>query len=183
MKYLITIVVMDRRIFFSEKEYCELFLKRLEMSKEVYKFSLYAFSIMFDHVHLLLETTDKLKLSKIVQYIKRHSSRDINNFLKLKFLKNSAIGQSRLSVSIKNDISMGMLNEVSFDYLKVAKEDFDIYKFKWQKSYNKKVILNKTYFLNAERYINNNHIKHELDFFKSYKWSGLNKEFHYLIDE
>jgi len=183
MKYLITIVVMNRRIFFSEKEYCELFLKRLEMSKKVYPFFLYAFSIMFDHVHILLETTDKLKLSKIIQYIKRHSSRDINNFLKLKFLKNSAIGQSRLSVSINKSVFLNMSNEVSFDYLRISKEDSDSYKFKWQKSYNKKVLVNKTYFLNAERYINNNHVKHEITFCKNYKWSGLHKKFHYLIDK
>jgi REP element-mobilizing transposase RayT len=198
-KYLVTIVGAERRTVFFNKEYCNLFLKRLEMSKEIYKYYLYAFSILPDHIHLFLEANNKDHLSKIIQYLKRHNSRDINNLFKLELInkycknnefytnykihKNRAISQSRLSALNNNVKSQEIIQDIHLNNEKIKEEIFNIHKFKWQKSYNKRVILNKTYFLNTKRYINNNHIKHEIDFFKIYKWSGLNKKFHSLIDK
>ena len=198
-KYLITIVTSNRKTFFQKDLLCKLFLKRLEISKNIYKYSLYSFSIISDHIHLLVEAKNKYHLSKIIQYLKRHSSREINNLFKLelinkycknhklyknyKMYKNSAISKSRLSALNDNVKSQEIIEDIHLNNEKIQNEIFNVYKFKWQKSYDKQVILNNKYFLNSKKYINNNHIKHEINFNKIYKWSGLNKEFHSLIDK
>jgi REP element-mobilizing transposase RayT len=89
-KYLITIVVKNRRPVFSCKKYCEIFLNRLMKVKENNPFLLYDFILMPDHAHLLLGAKHKYHLSKIIQALKRYSSRDLNNDFKSEMI-NSAI--------------------------------------------------------------------------------------------
>lgn len=56
-----------KKIYLSEYDYKK-FLEYVKTAKEKYKFHLYAYCLMGNHYHLLLETT-KPNLSKIMQYI------------------------------------------------------------------------------------------------------------------
>lgn len=56
-----------RKIFISKYDY-EKFLEYVKTAKEKYNFYLYAYCLMDNHYHLLIETT-KANLSKIMQYI------------------------------------------------------------------------------------------------------------------
>ncbi|MBU1924355.1 MAG: transposase [Candidatus Omnitrophica bacterium] len=56
-----------KRIFLNETDY-EKFLKYLKSAKEKFKFYLYAYCLMGNHYHLLLEIT-QANLSRIMQYI------------------------------------------------------------------------------------------------------------------
>lgn len=56
-----------KRIYLSEYDYCK-FLEYIREAKEKYKFYLYAYCLMANHYHLLLETT-QANISKIMHYI------------------------------------------------------------------------------------------------------------------
>ena len=56
-----------KKIFISEHDFNK-FLEYLKQAQDKYKFYLYAYCLMSNHYHLLLETTDA-NLSKIMQYI------------------------------------------------------------------------------------------------------------------
>ena len=56
-----------KRIFLSETDY-EKFLDYLKTAKEKFKFYLYAYCLMTNHYHLLIETT-QANISRIMQYI------------------------------------------------------------------------------------------------------------------
>lgn len=65
---------------FRNKE-CRDVLKDVIMFYDNVKYDVLAFVIMPNHVHLLLRLIDRNKLGKIMQSIKRQSSREINNRL------------------------------------------------------------------------------------------------------
>ena len=56
-----------KKIYLSEYDYCK-FLEYLKEAKEKYKYYLYAYCLMTNHYHLLIETT-KSNISKIMHYI------------------------------------------------------------------------------------------------------------------
>lgn len=56
-----------KKIFISEYDF-EKFLEYIKLAKEKYKFYLYAYALMSNHYHLLLETSQP-NISKIMQYI------------------------------------------------------------------------------------------------------------------
>jgi len=83
--YFITINTQNRIKYFSESIFCEIFIANLRLAKIFYKFDLYAFVIMTDHAHLLLMPYKTEELSKIMQFLKRHTARDINYILGYEF--------------------------------------------------------------------------------------------------
>jgi REP element-mobilizing transposase RayT len=80
-EYFVTFNTQDRIKYFVETIFCEVFIACLRLSKIFYKYDLYAFVVLLEHAHLLLRPEEAKDLSKIMQFLKRHVSRQINYIL------------------------------------------------------------------------------------------------------
>ncbi|NQT50046.1 transposase, partial [Candidatus Kuenenbacteria bacterium] len=67
--------------FFEDELFCDLFIEELRLCKELKQFKLYAFSIMYDHLNLLLEPREKFNISQVIKSIKENFSRDANKIV------------------------------------------------------------------------------------------------------
>lgn len=70
--------IQDRIKYFDEPIFCEVFISSLRLSELFYKYDLYAFVVLNDHAHLLFYPHEVKDLSRIIQYLKRHITRNIN---------------------------------------------------------------------------------------------------------
>jgi putative transposase len=68
-RYHITTRINDRLNALEEKEVKELFLEVVKRAKEKYKFVIYNFCIMDNHVHYMMEPHQDTDLSIIIQWI------------------------------------------------------------------------------------------------------------------
>ena len=196
--YFITTNTQQRFSYFSEDLFCRLFIENLKICKRLKEFLLYGFIIIPDHVHLLLEPKGKFNISEIMQYLKRHISRDINYVLgannegEIRESNNEGeIRESRLqdgnyakfrNIIIFHDEQLKIIKN-EFD-VKYKDEKFNFPQFKWQQSFYDHVIRNEKDFYKHLNYIAANCIKHNLcEDEEKYKWSFLNPEFSDFIDE
>jgi len=90
--YFITANTIKRFPFFKEDLFCDLFIKNLQLGKNLKEFKLCAFTIVPDHAHLLLKPGEKFNISKVMQFLKRHFSRDANFILNQNIPRSSAAG-------------------------------------------------------------------------------------------
>jgi len=179
--YFVVIKTKNNLPYFREPIFCDLFVEEMRISKEIKNFKLYAFSIIYDHINLLIQPNDEYDVSKIMHFTKRHFSRDMN------FI----IGKEKLcDVNSVGDIRECRLQESSYLYLdnvikyhdkiiKKYKNQFNnkfisnsYPKFHWQKSFYDHVIRNETDFNNHFSYTIFNPDKHNLP--SDWKYSSLN---------
>ncbi len=77
--YFITCNIQDRIEYYREETFCDLWIEELRLTKEMKQFSLLAFCLNYDHFHLLIEPkNDIANYSKVMQFFKRHVSRNLN---------------------------------------------------------------------------------------------------------
>lgn len=76
--FAITTVTKDRYPYFREKIFCEVFIEQLRLCKKIRGFRLYGFCLMPDHLHIILQPKDGDTISKVMHYLKKHTSRNIN---------------------------------------------------------------------------------------------------------
>ena len=62
---------------------CRLFVRELFLAKILMGFKLLGYTINPNHVHLLIYPVGRYNISKIIQYIKRHFTRDYNYIMGL----------------------------------------------------------------------------------------------------
>ncbi|MFA6215846.1 MAG: transposase [Patescibacteria group bacterium] len=149
--YFVTIVVQNRFPFFKEEIFCELFIDDLKYCKNLKKFNLYGFVILFDHVHLLIRPGDKYNISQILHNLKRTSSLHINEMIKSSDTEGEDI-YPRLRCHWNGRL-----------------------KFQWQKSFFDRYIRNDNDFNYHLEYIRWNPQKHKIiNNFKDYKYSSGN---------
>jgi len=187
--YFITTVTYKRFPFFKEDLFCELFAENLRLCKKIKDFKLYAFTIILDHIHLLIKPGKNFNISQIMQFLKRHFSRDIN------FILNSnnegEIRESRLQGGDYENFSEIIkshdqkLKQIKNQFIsKYDNLQFDIPEFRWQQSFRDHVIRNEKDFLEHLNYIIFNCIKHGIyNDEMTYKWSGINPEFADFVDD
>ena len=75
--FLTTKTYLDTHFLVNEGA-CQVVIETLRIAKEIYGFELYSFIIMPDHLHLLIANKGEVSISRIMHYIKRNSSRNIN---------------------------------------------------------------------------------------------------------
>ncbi|MCA9386548.1 transposase [Candidatus Dojkabacteria bacterium] len=166
--YFITFCTKDRFPFFSPEEkhhktFCELFINELILAKTLKKFDLFAFTIMYDHVHLLIKPGDQFNISECVHVIKRHFARDVNILLKNKEI-NLPEGEDR-------DPRL-QINELILDNL--GNKSLRIFpKFQWQRSFHDHLIRNEKDFIKHYNYITNNYLKHSAVFNYPLDWKYM----------
>src|SRR4030042_2867328 len=76
--YYIVIKTKNNYPYFKEPIFCDLFIENLQICKQLKGFKLYAFSIIYDHVNLLIEPNNQFNVSKVIKSLKENVSRDIN---------------------------------------------------------------------------------------------------------
>ncbi|MFH1427792.1 MAG: transposase, partial [Patescibacteria group bacterium] len=101
--YFITTNTHKRFPFFEEDMLCQLFIANLRLGKILKNFKLFGFIIIPDHVHLMLKPEGKFNISKIMQFLKRHFSRDINFLFNIN--NEGEIRESRLQGGDYKDFS------------------------------------------------------------------------------
>ena len=75
------VTIRARYFDFTLNIYYRSVLRNLRESKKMFDLNLYSFIIMPNHVHLLMSLKQECNLSKIMHYLKRHSSRQMNGTL------------------------------------------------------------------------------------------------------
>lgn len=163
--YFTTTITYKRFPYFKENIFCKLFIEELLLSQKLKKFELYGYTILPDHIHLLIRPSKEYNISKIMQFIKRHFSRDAN-----------------FVITGEGDIRECRLRGGSYEFLqqklkchdqkvrkyhrqflqKYGNNQIQFPPFKWQKSFRDHIIRNEKDLHNHLLYIQDNHIKHEL---------------------
>jgi REP element-mobilizing transposase RayT len=131
--YFITTVTKDRYPYFENDLLCQLFIEELKLCKKSKGFKMYAFCILHDHIHLMVEPNDEYNISHIMKSLKENFSRDAN---KLILTNKNFLG---------GDTSTCRLQIRKFiEKYKIKHSNLNIQQFEWQKSY-------------FDHYIRNNH--------------------------
>jgi putative transposase len=82
--YFVTKVVHRRIPVFSlDEKYPLIVIENLKFYREKFGFLLYGFVIMSDHYHLVVDTVEKVSISKIKEDMNKHISREIIQELKI----------------------------------------------------------------------------------------------------
>ena len=76
--YFIVTKTFQNFPYFKEPIFCELFIEELKLCKELKKFKLYGFCVIYDHLNLLIHPNNEFNISKVMKSLKENVSRDIN---------------------------------------------------------------------------------------------------------
>ncbi|MBU1683013.1 hypothetical protein KJ742_03635 [Patescibacteria group bacterium] len=188
--YFVTSNTFNWHPYFKERIFCDLFVENLRLCKRLKGFYLYAWFLGYNHSYLLVRPGEEFGLSKVMQFLKRHISRNINIIMGYKTEPNitpeGAIGQSRLrgggyecfrQIIDEHDQKLKLLKfRFKTEYLN--RNPYP--KFKWEKSYHDHYIRNDDDFDNHWEYIKRNPEKHGLP--DDWPYMFLNDEYEDLID-
>jgi len=187
--YFITCDVANRRDFFKEDLFCDLWIEEMKLCKELKKFKLFAFCLNYEHFHWIIKPNNEVaNYSKIMQFLKRHFTRNSNivlgyNIQDIKTIEHDnmndnegEIGQYRLRCREKGKSWQIKMDEF---VLKTRKKfiqkygtNHDIAKFTWQRSFHDHIIRNRKDFINHWSYTMYNYAKHNLP--DDWQYTGLN---------
>ena len=162
--YFIVTKTYNNFPYFKESIFCELFIKDLKICKELKRFKLYGFCMIYDHLNLLIHPNNEFNISKIMQNIKRTVSLHINQTMS----GNLSEGDN-IYCRLQRDLLIKMHSQFIQKY---GKSQTKIPKFKWQKSYYDHMIRNSNDFVNHYNYTVYNFQKHDLS--RNWKYTSLN---------
>ncbi len=186
--YYIVIKTRNNYPYFKETIFCDSFIEDLRICKDLKAFKLYGFSIIYDHVNLLIAPGETYNISQILKSLKRNVSRNINIISGV----TGKFGAPRVGVPFVGDTSlcrlrMGDEGEYPFKLINELRDRFaSAYnqknpypKFRWQKSFYDHIIRFHENHLNDEKdwdyhcdYTVYNHLKHGLP--EDWKYTSLN---------
>ena len=172
--YFITSNTKDRYEYFNEDLLAKLLVEQIEHCRVFKKFICYGYKINPDHFHLLIMPT-KVNYSIIMQFIKRHFTRDCNyilgydeyNDIDRDIEKKYASQKASLLHHNKN------ITEIKEQFDNIYNKAHNIPLFKWQKSFHYHIIANENDLYNHIEYLKNQHIKHNL---KENKFCYINED-------
>lgn len=153
--YFITFNTYKKYPYFKENIFCDLFLDELELCKNMKRFDLYAFNILYNHVHLLIKPGPKYNYSQIIKLIKENTARDINYIITN---RHNAGDTSTCRLRLRENIKAYR----KIFIFKYGNNQCSIPQFKWQKSFHDYLIRNDRDFQNHYLYTVYNHQKHGL---------------------
>lgn len=168
--YFITTNTYERFPFFRATIFCELFIEELKVCKKVKDFELYAFCVLYDHIHLLLKPNEHENISKIMKFLKENFSRDANKII-VGNITEGDTAPCRLHIQ-------SVLKILSHQFLSFTQSHrFEIPEFKWQKSFHDHIIRNEKDFEYHWNYTSYNFDKHHEDGYPDdYQYTSLNYE-------
>ncbi len=195
--YFITTNVADRRPFFKQKLFCDLFIENLRLCKELKDFKLYGFVIIPCHVHMMIEPGKDYDISKIMKSLKENFSRNVNQIIKpphegettssrlregdndIWKLPNEMLSKINFNVAMEYEFQV---EEITRSFNEKFAQSNPYRKFQWQSSFRDHVIRDPDDFNRHLRYIWENAVKHKLvDRPEEWKYSSY-KNFRDIID-
>ncbi|NQT01037.1 MAG: transposase [Planctomycetes bacterium] len=179
--YFITVKTYNDYPYFKENFFCDLLIEEIKLSKKIKKFNLLAFCILYDHMHLLVQPGEEYNISKVMQFIKRHFTRNVNYIMgynnELDPLHEGDIGQCRLPKEGQDMIKEFIIKVKNYRNQFVQKHGINqtsIPKFRWQKSYYDHIIRNERDMEYHYEYTTYNFQKHNLP--DDWQYTSLNYE-------
>ena len=164
-EYFITTVTHDRHPYFANPILAELFVRDLWFAKELKEFDLFGYTVMPDHVHLLIQPKGKTDYSEIMRSVKTNFSRNANDIILNR--------GGRFPLRLEGDVTSHRLRDFQqychnvveplhqrFNAEYGANHGFP--PFRWQKSFLDHIIRNHDDYLNHIEYIFHNAVKHGL---------------------
>ena len=178
-EYFVTTVTHERHPYFANPILAELFVRDLWFAKELKQFELFGYTVMPDHVHLLIQPRGRANYSEIMRSIKTNFSRDANDIILNRVDRFSIppagdVAPRRLrDQTTSNTMTSHRLRRFQKHYSNVvipllkrfvAKYGLNhgIPPFKWQSSFRDHVIRDEEDYLNHLEYTYNNAVKHGL---------------------
>ena len=178
-EYFVTTVTHKRCPYFKEAVLAELFVRDLLFAKELKQFDLFGYTVMPDHVHLLIQPRGKFNYSQIMATIKRNVTRDINNIVKntplIRELNEGDDSNRRLRMNfekterdhphLRYDVYAShfmAIEQLRRDYNTMQSTARFFPTFRWQSSFLDHIIRDEDDYLNHLDYIHNNAVKHGL---------------------
>jgi REP element-mobilizing transposase RayT len=169
--YFVTAKTYHNYPYFRERIFCDLFVENLKLCRKMKGFLLYGWVLNYDHFHLLIQPSDEWDISKVMQFLKRNVSHNMNYVVGY---TEGANNYSRLQYH-------GLLNNFRYQFKQKFPDGHDFPKFEWQKSYYDHYIRNDTEFDNFLDYIEYNPEKHGMP--KDWAYSFINPAYEDMIDE
>ncbi len=187
--YFVTSYTLNRHPYFKESIFCDVFMENLGVCKKLKSFNLYGWVLLHNHFHLLIKPSDEFNISKIIQFLKRHVSRDINDIL---LPSESGISESRFQGGnnekcdqLINDhrkkIELFQLRYLQKYQNQKYQNQLKIPKFCWHESFHDHFIRNDLDFDEHWEYIAWNPVKHKM--LDGWPYVFTNPEYEDLIDE
>ena len=173
--YFITTNTHKWTKYFEESLFCDLFIENLKICKRIQGFQLFAFCLIYNHLHLLLQPNDRYNISKVMQSLKQNVSADIN---RVALPRVGGTPASRLRTIYRNKgIELDQYREKFQNKYKQKQRIFP--KFKWHGSFRDHIIRNEEDLEHHYYYTVNNYIKHGLP--KDWQYTSL--KYPKLIDQ
>jgi REP element-mobilizing transposase RayT len=183
--YFITAVTEGRRPFFRESIFADLFVVDLWFATKVKEFKLYGYTVVSNHVHLLIQPFGPTNISNVLGSLKRNVSRDIDDMIQGRPRSRKPGGDdsnrplpgsletTKASIeamrSAHPDLDPETLErhfqlilDLRAKYLRESRSEFRDLTFRWQKSFYDHVIRGQQDFLQHLDYIFGNAVKHGL---------------------
>jgi REP element-mobilizing transposase RayT len=159
--------------YFKEPIFCNLFIEELRLCKDLKKFKVYGFCLIYDHLNLLIQPNNKFDISKVMKSLKENVSRDLNYIILgyNVFEGDTSTCRLRVRKSIV-DFRNRFLQKYGRNQCRTPK-------FKWQKSFYDHIIRDEKDFEAHYDYTVYNFQKHNLP--DGWQYTSLNYED--LIDE
>ena len=193
--YFVTSKTFDNYPYFREPIFCDLFIENLCLCKRLKKFFLFGWVLNYDHFHMQIQPNDEFNISEVMQFLKRHISRNLNIIMEfgeqLSTHSEGGIGQCRLQGSESDYVQRKTLVQKlhQFDILvRILKSRFKLKypsghpfpKFQWQESFHDHYIRNDWDFDDKLEYIVYNPDKHGLP--PDWPYVFTNPKYENLID-
>ncbi len=191
--YFVTTKTHDNFPYFREPIFCELWIEELRLCKIMKSFEIFGFCLVYDHFHMVLKPGDDFDISRVMQFLKRHFSRNANIILGCTNPNKSSSdegdnGHCRLQVEDEQDskstqvkISETLIQQLD-EKIENWKTQFNqkytppkrllFPKFKWQHSFHDHVTRNPKDFEKHIDYTIYNYTKHGL--LDDWKYTSLN---------
>ena len=174
--YFIVTKAWQNYPYFAEEMFGEILIEELRICKKLKQFKLYAFCLIYDHLHLLIQPGKKFNVSKIIHFIKKNASNNINKIMGFNEFESKYEGEFA-QIRLRMD---EFTNSCRKKFIQKYNENqFEMPKFKWQKSYHDHIIRNRQDYYRHYNYTVFNYQKHGLP--DDWKYTSLNYED--MIDE
>jgi len=164
--YFITTKTKENIPFFKNSTLAQLLIEEIRIAKCLKKFSLFAFVVLYDHIHLLIQPNGKHSISQIMFTIKKQFSHEANRIIGANSLKPAPMtagGQTfaRLREYVQNNSQLD------------GWSDHPRQPFAWQSSFHDHIIRDQKDFNNHVNYIHINPVKHRyVDKPQDWPWSS-----------
>jgi len=165
--YFVVVKTHNNFKYFKEPLLCDLLIEEIKICKEMKEFKLYGFSMIYDHLNLLLQPGEEYNISEVMKSLKENSSRDINYVI---FNQHYVGDTSTCRLQIRELITIYKRQFIK----KYGIKQNIIPKFKWQKSFYDHIIEDEKDFENQYIYTVYNFQKHNLP--NDWQYTSLNYE-------